>query len=93
MRQINFENDIKSLSEFRANAANLVKQVRDSKRPLILTQHGKSSAVLIDVAEYQAIIDKMELLQEVQIAEQQISEGKYLTNGQVTKRLTARYNK
>ena len=93
MRQINFENDIKSLSEFRANAANLVKQVRDTKRPLILTQHGKSSAVLIDVAEYQALIDKMELLQEVQIAEQQISEGKYFTNEQVTKRLTARYNR
>ena len=93
MRQINFENDIKPLSEFRANAANLVKQVRDTKRPLILTQHGKSSAVLIDVAEYQAIIDKMELLQEVQIAEQQISEGKYLTNEQVTKRLNARYNR
>lgn len=93
MRQINFENDIKPLSEFRANAASFVKQVRDTKRPLILTQHGKSSAVLIDVAEYQSIIEKLELLQEVQLAESQIAEGKILTNRQVQRRLADRYKR
>jgi len=93
MYQINYENDIKPLTEFRANAANLVKQVRESKRPLILTQNGKSTAVLVDVAEYQSIIDKLELLQDIQVAEQQIIEGKYLSDSQVEKRLTARYSK
>jgi len=93
MRQINLENDIKPLSEFRANAASFLKQVKETKRPLILTQHGKSSAVLVDVAEYQALIEKLDLLQEVQVAERQIAEGKYFTNDQVKERLMARYNK
>ncbi|MCK4447159.1 MAG: type II toxin-antitoxin system Phd/YefM family antitoxin [Candidatus Marinimicrobia bacterium] len=93
MRQINLENDIKPLSEFRANAASFLKQVKETKRPLILTQHGKSSAVLVDVAEYQAIIEKLDLLQELQVAERQIAEGKYFTNDQVKERLMARYNK
>ncbi len=31
MRQNNLENDIKSLSEFRANAANIVKQIKETK--------------------------------------------------------------
>lgn len=93
MKQINLENDIKPLSEFRANAAKFLKQVKETKRPLILTQHGKSSAVLVDVAEYQAIIEKLDLLQEVQVAERQIAEGKYFTNDQVQERLLARYNK
>jgi antitoxin YefM len=83
MRHIDFENDIKSLSEFRANAAHLVKQIKDTKRPLILTQHGKSSAVLVDVAAYQALIDKLELFQEIQLAEEQISEGKYFSDDDV----------
>jgi len=65
-----------------------VKQVKESKRPLILTQHGKSSPVLIDVAEYQALIEKLEVLQEIQIAEQQIADGKYFTNEQVQERLS-----
>ena len=93
MHQINYENDIKPLTEFRANAASFVKQVKETKRPLILTQHGKSTAVLVDVAEYQSIIEKLELLQDVQVAEQQIVDGKYLTNSEVAKRLTARYGK
>ena len=93
MKQINFKNDIKPLSEFRANAANFVKQIKETKRPLILTQHGKSSAVLIDVGEYQSIIEKIELLQDVQIAEHQIAEGRYRTNEQVKERLLARYQK
>jgi len=91
MHKINYESDIKPLSEFRANAAGFVKQVKESKRPLIITQHGKSSAVLVDVAEYQALIEKLEVLQEIQIAEQQISDGKYLTNEQVKKRLSSKY--
>lgn len=93
MRQINVENDIKPLSEFRANAAKFLKQVKETRRPLILTQHGKSSAVLVDVAEYQAIIEKLELLQEVQVAERQIAEGKYFTNDQVKEQLMTKYNK
>lgn len=93
MRQINLENDIKPLSEFRANAAKFVKQVKETKRPIILTQHGKSAAVLLDVAAYQALVEKLELLQEIQIAEKQISEGKYLTSEQVKERIAERYNK
>ncbi|HED36989.1 MAG TPA: type II toxin-antitoxin system Phd/YefM family antitoxin [Ignavibacteria bacterium] len=93
MHQINYENDIKPLTEFRANAASFVKQVKESRRPLILTQHGKSTVVLIDVAEYQSIIEKLELLQDVQVAEQQIIDGKHLTNSQVEERLAARYGK
>jgi antitoxin YefM len=80
MRQINLEEDIKPLSEFRANAASLVKQVKESGRPLVITQHGKSSAILLDVKEYQALLDKIEILQDVQTAEQQIAEGRAISH-------------
>ncbi len=38
-------------------------------------------------------IEKLELLQEIQIGEKQISEGKYLTHDQVKQRINERYNK
>ena len=93
MRQINLENDIMPLSEFRANTAKFIKQIKETKRPLILTQHGKSTAVLLDVAAYQSLIEKLELLQEIQIGEKQITDGKYLTHDQVKQRIMERYNK
>ncbi len=38
--------DIRPLAEFRAHLASVLRQVRRTKRPVILTQHGRSAAVL-----------------------------------------------
>lgn len=58
MDAIDLENDIRPLSEFRANAASLVRQVRMTGRPLVLTQHGKSAVVLLDVRQYQDMLGR-----------------------------------
>jgi prevent-host-death family protein len=44
---------------------------RRTHRPLILTQHGKSAAVLLGAAEYEALVDELELLRDVAVAERQ----------------------
>jgi len=48
--------DVRTLSEFRANTAAFVNQVKETRRPLILTQHGRSAAVLLDVKAYEDIL-------------------------------------
>ena len=93
MKQVNLEEDIKPLSEFRANAASLVKHVKDTRRPLVITQHGKSSAILLDVKEYQILLDKIEILQDVQLAEQQLSEGKGLNHSEAKKLILEKLRK
>ena len=75
MERIVLDQDIRPLSDFRANTAALIQQVRATKRPLVLTQHGKSAAVILDVSEYEALLDKIELLQEIHTAEQQLNSG------------------
>jgi antitoxin YefM len=67
--------DVRPLSEFRAHTASFVQKVRETKRPMILTLHGRSAAVLMDVAEYEALIEQVELLRDIQIAEKQIEKG------------------
>jgi antitoxin YefM len=59
MKSIDLENDIRPLSEFRANTASLVRQVKKTGRPLVLTQHGKSTVVLLDVRHYQSLISSL----------------------------------
>ncbi len=93
MRTINLENDIQPLSEFRANTAKYVKQIKKTKRPLILTQHGKSAAVLLDVSAYQALLEQIELLQEIRIGEKQIEGGDYFTHKDVKKRIQEKISK
>lgn len=67
--------DIRSLAEFRAHLASVVRQVRRTKRPVILTQHGRSAAVLVDPAEYEALVERAELLEDVRVAEQEVAAG------------------
>lgn len=60
MGRLNIEEDIRPLSEFRANTAALVKQVKNTRRPLVLTQHGKSTVVLLDVGHYESLMSSLE---------------------------------
>lgn len=46
MPRVRPSQDIRSLTEFRAEVARFIAQVQETKRPLILTQHGRSSAVV-----------------------------------------------
>jgi antitoxin YefM len=47
--------------------------VQRTRRPVVLTQHGRSAAVLIDVREYDALLERLELLEDVQTAEKQLA--------------------
>ncbi|HAM52206.1 MAG TPA: prevent-host-death family protein [Nitrospiraceae bacterium] len=90
MARLLLDKDIKPLSEFRANAAGFIKQVQQTKRPLVITSHGKSAAVLMGVSEYESLIDEIELLQDIKTAEQQIDRGKGLSHQQAKQRVLAK---
>jgi prevent-host-death family protein len=67
--------DIQPLSEFRANTARFLRHVRATRRPLVLTQRGRGTAVLLDIHEYERLLDRAELAEEIRIAEAQLDRG------------------
>ena len=75
MQRLKINQDIKPLSEIRTGIANFIRQVHDTKRPLIITQHGKGVAVLIDANEFESMQEKIELLTDVQTSLSQIENG------------------
>ena len=75
MQRIKIDQDIKPLSEVRVSIANCIKQVRDTKRPVVNTQHGKSVAVLMDVSEYENMQERLELLTDAQTSLGQLAGG------------------
>jgi|GEM_PF-271102 len=68
-------NHIIPLSEVRTDNTNFIKQVHETKRPLIITQHGKGVAVLLDAQEFEAMQEKLELLTDIQISLNQLESG------------------
>ena len=91
MSQIQLDQDIRSLSDFRANAASYIERVKSKRRPLVLTQHGKSSAVLIDVEDYQKLLDKIQLLEEVSTARKELDNGEGTGQEDFFSELRAKY--
>ena len=91
--RIKVDTDIKPVSEFRANAADLIEQVKASGRPLVLTQRGRSAAVVIDASDYEEMVEEIELLRDVQMAVDQIGRGKGITNSDAKKQLRKRFKR
>jgi prevent-host-death family protein len=57
---MNIIRDIQSLSDFKQNASKYVKQVQETKEPLVLTVNGKPVAVVQDAESYQQMIESRE---------------------------------
>ena len=75
MQRLKIDQDIKPLSEIRTGIAAVIKQVHDTKRPVIITQHGKGVAVLLDAYEFEAMQEKIELLTDIQMSLGQLEKG------------------
>jgi prevent-host-death family protein len=82
--------DVQPLSAFRANAAGFLDQVRSTKRPLVLTQHGKSAAVVLDVEQYEAMVDEIELIRDIRQAKAELERGEGIPHEEVVAELRAR---
>jgi len=93
MKRLRVEQDIQPLSAFRSNAAKLIEQVQTNKRALVLTQRGRSAAVVLDAAEYDRLIEKLELLEDVHQANVQIETGKGVPEKKAEKALLGRPKK
>ena len=63
-------------------------QVR--RRPLVLTQHGRGVAVLVDIHEFEAMRERMELLEDISVAEAQIAAGRVTPHEEAKARALAK---
>ena len=49
--------DIQSLTTFRRRSGDFLKQLRKSKRPVVLTVKGRAAAIVQDAEAYQRLLD------------------------------------
>jgi prevent-host-death family protein len=93
MRRPRINEDIRPMSEFRTGIASFLKHIHATKRPLVITQHGKGVAVLLDAGEYEAMQERIELLQDIQTSIHQIEAGQGIEHNQAKARILKRIRK
>jgi prevent-host-death family protein len=93
MQRLKIDQDIRPLSEIRTGIANFIRQVHDTKRPVIITQHGKGVAVLLDAHEYEAMQEKLELLTDIQKSLNQLESGQGINHEDAKEKVLNRVQK
>jgi prevent-host-death family protein len=54
---LNITKDIQSLTTFRRRSGEFLKQLKKTKRPVVLTVKGKAAAIVQDAEAYQRLLD------------------------------------
>ncbi len=65
MARLKPSEDLIPVSDFRIRTAEVVAKLKKNKRPIILTQRGRSAAVLEDIREYERRVERLELLEAI----------------------------
>ncbi len=75
---IDVTQDIHSLTTFKRNTTGLMKHLKKTGRPLVLTINGKAEAVLLDASAYQQVADHLDALASIRrgLAQARKGEGR-----------------
>jgi prevent-host-death family protein len=72
---IDVTQDIHSLTTFKRNSSGLMKRMKKTGRPLVLTINGKAEAVLLDAATYQQVADYLDAVAGIREGLDQMKKG------------------
>ena len=78
---------VKPISYVKANAADLIRELKENGEPLVITQNGEATAVMQDVASYEATQETLALLKILALGRRQIAEGRTVAADEVFGRL------
>ena len=78
---------VKPISYFKANAARIVQELAEQGAPMVITQNGEATAVIQDIASYEATQEALALLKILALGNRQIETGRVVAAATVIKRL------
>lgn len=73
---MNISTDIKPVTYLKSKAADLLKQINETHRPVIITQNGEPKAVLQDPKSYENMRNAIGMLKLISQGEVEIRDGK-----------------
>lgn len=79
--------DIKPITYLKSKAADLLNQINDTQRPVIITQNGEPRAVLQDPKSYEDMRNAIGILKAISLGEADIKNGKIKSQEDVFKNI------
>jgi prevent-host-death family protein len=76
------------VTNLKRNATRILAELRETGDPVLITEHGKPAAFLVDVKHFEAMKTRMELLEGIARGERAIAEGRVISNEEAMNRLS-----
>jgi len=86
-------NDIKSVTYLKSSTADVLRQINETHRPMIITQNGEAKAVIQDPKSYDDMRNAISILKLLSFAEEDIRDGNLHTEEDVFSSVEALLNK
>jgi prevent-host-death family protein len=68
------------VTTLKREATKILAELHSSKEPVLITEHGLPSAYLVDVNDYELMVERMKILEEIAKGERAILEGRTLSH-------------
>lgn len=83
---------VRPISYLKANAAEVLTDIANSRQPMVITQNGEAKAVLQDVASFEQAQETLALLKLLALGQQDVDAGRTKPARAVAERLRAKAN-
>lgn len=86
MVTIKASKDLRPVSDLKSSGAEIVRQVNQTGRPVVLTRHGRGIAVMLSLEEYELLserVENLELQRAVEEAEREIAAGRWVSHDEM----------
>ena len=75
VKTMNIKEDIKPISYLKSRSAELLAQINETRRPVIITQNGEPKAVIQDTESYETMVKSLNLMKILANSEKDIQNG------------------
>jgi prevent-host-death family protein len=75
------------VTTLKREATRLIAQIRRAKSPILITQHGRPAAYLVDAESFEALQQRLRILEGIARGERAVQEGRILTQRQAKRRM------
>ena len=76
------------VTTLKRKATELIADMQDTHDPIMITQHGKPAAVLVDMQTYEAMNRRINVLEGIALGEKAVREGRVLTQNEAKNRMS-----
>lgn len=75
--------DIKPVTQLKTRAARVLEELRENQRPVVITQNGKASAVLLDVESYEKLKSTVLMMRLLSMSDADAAAGRVHSHAEV----------